>query len=68
MMFGWRCFPLLGLKQRFLGVGGGVFLIHRVVQVQAISGKSLSPGWALAVNLLPRHHCWITAWESDPPE
>ena len=35
----------------------GVFLIHLAVQFQAISGTPFSP----AVNLVPWHHCWITA-------
>ena len=64
MMFAWRCFPLLGLKIRIFGVDG-VFL-HS--PGKAISGTPLSPSWAPAVNLVPWHHCWITAWESDPPE
>ena len=46
----------------------GVFLIHLAVQVQAISCTPLSPGWAPAVNLVLWYHCWITTWESDPPE
>ena len=46
----------------------GVFLIHLAVQVQAISCSPLSPGWAPAINLVLWYHCWITTWESDPPE
>ena len=46
----------------------GFFLIHLAVQVQANSCTPLSPGWATAENLVLRHNCWITAWESDPPE
>ena len=46
----------------------GFFLINLAVQVQAISFTPLSPGWAPAVNLVLWYHCWITTWESDPPE
>ena len=46
----------------------GIFLIHVAVQVQAISCTPLSPGLAPAVNLVLWYHCWITTWESDPPE
>ena len=50
-VFAWRCFPLLGLELKFFGVNAWVlFLIRLAVQVQAISCKPLSPGWAPALN------------------
>ena len=36
----------------------GIFFIHLAVQVHSLSYTPLSPGWALAVNLVLWYHCW----------
>ena len=65
--FAWRCFPLLGLELKLFGVDGGYphspgstgsghFLYTIVSRLGSCCKFS------------PLCHCWITTWESDPPE